>query len=171
MSSQDNEFRYGVWYLISFLWASILFCSFSRVFLGENPIWCVKMQLRTVLDVNVVDVQKRRNPSKHYVSCCLLVLRFCYHVVQVAVNFISGGSTLHTIAADYFCLYLLCGWQCWSCRSVLLFYSDLILWFSSSATEVHCGFKWSVSIMDICITNDSHQPQLYFVFCLRWQIW
>ena len=28
----------------------------------------VKMQLRTVLDVNVVDVQKRRNPSKHYVS-------------------------------------------------------------------------------------------------------
>ncbi|CAK6953120.1 SH3 and PX domain-containing protein 2A isoform X2 [Scomber scombrus] len=25
------------------------------------------MQLRTVLDVNVVDVQKRRNPSKHYV--------------------------------------------------------------------------------------------------------
>lgn len=26
------------------------------------------MQLRTVLDVNVVDVQKRRNPSKHYVS-------------------------------------------------------------------------------------------------------
>lgn len=27
------------------------------------------MQLRTVLDVNVVDVQKRRNPSKHYVSC------------------------------------------------------------------------------------------------------
>ncbi|XP_043992464.1 SH3 and PX domain-containing protein 2A-like [Gambusia affinis] len=25
------------------------------------------MQFRTVLDVNVVDVQKRRNPSKHYV--------------------------------------------------------------------------------------------------------
>ncbi|KAL3067492.1 hypothetical protein OYC64_017257 [Pagothenia borchgrevinki] len=29
----------------------------------------VKMQFRTVLDVKVVDVQKRRNPSKHYVSC------------------------------------------------------------------------------------------------------
>ncbi|KAL3067491.1 hypothetical protein OYC64_017257 [Pagothenia borchgrevinki] len=27
----------------------------------------VKMQFRTVLDVKVVDVQKRRNPSKHYV--------------------------------------------------------------------------------------------------------
>ncbi|XP_034041649.1 SH3 and PX domain-containing protein 2A-like isoform X2 [Thalassophryne amazonica] len=27
----------------------------------------MKMQLRTVADVNVVDVQKRRNPSKHYV--------------------------------------------------------------------------------------------------------
>lgn len=34
----------------------------------KNPIWSEKMQLRTVLDVNVVDVQKRRNPSKHYVS-------------------------------------------------------------------------------------------------------
>ncbi|GAA6225855.1 SH3 and PX domain-containing protein 2A-like isoform X1 [Lates japonicus] len=27
----------------------------------------VKMQFRTVLDVKVVDVEKRRNPSKHYV--------------------------------------------------------------------------------------------------------
>ena len=27
------------------------------------------MQFRTVLDVKVVDVEKRRNPSKHYVSC------------------------------------------------------------------------------------------------------
>lgn len=26
------------------------------------------MQLRTVLDVKVVDVEKRRSPSKHYVS-------------------------------------------------------------------------------------------------------
>lgn len=30
------------------------------------------MQLRTVLDVNVVDVLKRRNPSKHYVSVLVL---------------------------------------------------------------------------------------------------
>lgn len=28
----------------------------------------VKMQFRTVLDVKVVDVEKRRSPSKHYVS-------------------------------------------------------------------------------------------------------
>lgn len=28
----------------------------------------IKMQFRTVLDVKVVDVEKRRNPSKHYVS-------------------------------------------------------------------------------------------------------
>lgn len=28
----------------------------------------VRMQFRTVLDVKVVDVEKRRNPSKHYVS-------------------------------------------------------------------------------------------------------
>lgn len=27
-----------------------------------------KMQFRTVVDVKVVDVEKRRNPSKHYVS-------------------------------------------------------------------------------------------------------
>ncbi|XP_059902516.1 SH3 and PX domain-containing protein 2A-like isoform X2 [Gadus macrocephalus] len=27
----------------------------------------IKMQFRTVLDVKVVDVEKRRNPSKHYV--------------------------------------------------------------------------------------------------------
>lgn len=39
------------------------------------------MQLRMVHDVNVVDVQKRRNPSKHYVSCVLLMC-FCYRVIQ-----------------------------------------------------------------------------------------
>lgn len=36
------------------------------------------MQLRTVLDVKVVDVEKRRHPSKHYVSgacvACLFIL-------------------------------------------------------------------------------------------------
>lgn len=42
----------------------IFFCSgFSTLLLNS-----VRMQFRTVLDVNVVNVQKRRNPSKHYVS-------------------------------------------------------------------------------------------------------
>lgn len=35
------------------------------------------MQFRTVLDVKVVDVEKRRNPSKHYVSG-LALLRPCH---------------------------------------------------------------------------------------------
>ncbi|XP_049576721.1 SH3 and PX domain-containing protein 2A isoform X1 [Syngnathus scovelli] len=39
----------------------------SRQF-PKNLSFCrVKMQVRTVLDVKVVDVEKRRNPSKHYV--------------------------------------------------------------------------------------------------------
>lgn len=66
-------------------------CVAFTVFLGANPSWFVKMQLRTVLDVNVVDVQKRRNPSKHYVSCLLALCFFCH--VQVAVNLTNVGST------------------------------------------------------------------------------
>ncbi|XP_044071322.1 SH3 and PX domain-containing protein 2A-like isoform X2 [Siniperca chuatsi] len=44
------------------------------------------MQLRTVLDVNVVDVQKRRNPSKHYV-----------YLINVAYS----DSTSHVIYRRY----------------------------------------------------------------------
>ncbi|KAK2921785.1 SH3 and PX domain-containing protein 2A-like isoform X2 [Channa argus] len=44
------------------------------------------MQLRTVLDVNVVDVQKRRNPSKHYVYL---------------INVTYSDSTSHVIYRRY----------------------------------------------------------------------
>ena len=37
----------------------------------------VKMQFRTVLDVKVVDVEKRRSPSKHYVSSLPVCLSVC----------------------------------------------------------------------------------------------
>ena len=43
----------------------------------------VKMQFRTVLDVKVVDVEKRRNPSKHYVS----ELPVCLRLVLIHVTF------------------------------------------------------------------------------------
>lgn len=48
--------------------------SSSRSGIGTKPellmqsLCRVRMQFRTVLDVKVVDVEKRRNPSKHYVS-------------------------------------------------------------------------------------------------------
>nr|XP_046257146.1 SH3 and PX domain-containing protein 2A-like isoform X2 [Scatophagus argus] len=44
------------------------------------------MQLRTILDVNVVDVQKRRNPSKHYVYL---------------INVTYSDSTSHVIYRRY----------------------------------------------------------------------
>lgn len=55
-----------------------------------------KMQLRTVLDVNVVDVQKRRNPSKHYVSFLFFFLS-AFHCLWTAVfsessGFVTAGS-------------------------------------------------------------------------------
>nr|XP_046257147.1 SH3 and PX domain-containing protein 2A-like isoform X3 [Scatophagus argus] len=45
-----------------------------------------QMQLRTILDVNVVDVQKRRNPSKHYVYL---------------INVTYSDSTSHVIYRRY----------------------------------------------------------------------
>ena len=59
--------------------------------------WAVRMHLRTVAEVKVVDVQKRRNPSKHYVSWFIYlylgtVLRTGQHfVVNYAVS--SVGYT------------------------------------------------------------------------------
>lgn len=52
------------------------------------------MQLRTVLDVNVVDVQKRRNPSKHYVSCLFapfLRVRFWKSSTKCPQTFINDN--------------------------------------------------------------------------------
>lgn len=54
----------------------------TRIYILKKPnldivhVWFVvhipkdklKMQFRSVLDAQVVDVEKRRNPSKHYVS-------------------------------------------------------------------------------------------------------
>lgn len=64
-------------------------CDSSRLIRTETePVWSrsscppdasmhnlcrVKMQFRTVLDVKVVDVEKRRSPSKHYVSFSYLL--------------------------------------------------------------------------------------------------
>lgn len=45
-------------------------CPFIRYLIsnGASEASVSTMQFRTVLDVKVVDVEKRRNPSKHYVS-------------------------------------------------------------------------------------------------------
>lgn len=51
------------------------------------------MQLRTVLDVKVVDVEKRRHPSKHYVSITLHIKAF--HLILSPGQVLDEGLRHH----------------------------------------------------------------------------
>lgn len=55
----------------------------------------IKMQFRTVLDVKVVDVEKRRNPSKHYVSSPRLRYGPVRYEVSVLFSGMSAGAAWH----------------------------------------------------------------------------
>lgn len=74
--------------ILFFMGELCMFVPFVELWFG----WKVKMQLRTVLDVTVVDVQKRRNPSKHYVSfsrfspAVLLVVVMMLHWWYIVVH-------------------------------------------------------------------------------------
>ncbi|TDH16456.1 hypothetical protein EPR50_G00019520 [Perca flavescens] len=59
--SLSRSRRYIAYYSLSGAAAACLSVAFM------HSLCRVKMQFRTVLDVKVVDVEKRRNPSKHYV--------------------------------------------------------------------------------------------------------
>lgn len=69
------------------------------------------MQLRTVLDVNVVDVQKRRNPSKHYVSFFLFFLPLFQRLTSCGLQF---PLKVQGFVSSYVAAFTVC---CFSCQS------------------------------------------------------
>lgn len=83
----------GFWHSASVSWVNI-FCVVCSVDVNR----ALKMQLRTVLDVNVVDVQKRRSPSKHYVSADMIWalsftnVEFTLQICAETMWQVSGGG-------------------------------------------------------------------------------
>lgn len=70
------------------------------------------MQLRTVLDVNVVDVQKRRNPSKHYVSFFFFFPFFHFFSAKLLVDF--SFLRKFRLCNSYVAAFTVCWFSCQS---------------------------------------------------------